>query len=161
MFTSLVVMARPCKMRAWSALATFRARLGMSAATLAFRRPNMTNIQSVCRARDHPYYRISPYSQRHKVLANWPAEMSNSLHGECDIDAKAAIVVSTVTRRWWKPWVIPPTATAAPARLFADAGRELVARVQGRPNRQCFPKDDFIATVLCKTPVDLFGMPLG
>ena len=76
MFTSLVVMARPCKMRAWSALATFRARLGMSAATLAFRRPNMTNIQSVCRARDHPYYRISPYSQRHKVLANWPAEMS-------------------------------------------------------------------------------------
>ena len=52
MFTSPVVVARPCKMRAWSALATVRALLGMSAATLAFRRPYMTKIRSVCRTRD-------------------------------------------------------------------------------------------------------------
>ncbi len=28
-------------------------------------------------------------------------------------------------------------------QAFADAGRKLVARVPGRPNRKCFPKDDF------------------
>ena len=28
-------------------------------------------------------------------------------------------------------------------QTFADAGRTLVARVPGRPIRQCFPKDDF------------------
>ena len=64
--------------------------------------------------------RLSTFSE--KVLANWPAETSHSLHGKCDIDAKAAIVVSTVTRRWWKPWVIPPTAAAVPARLLPMRG---------------------------------------
>ena len=29
-------------------------------------------------------------------------------------------------------------------QAFADAGRKLVARVPGRPNRKCFPKDDFV-----------------
>ena len=29
-------------------------------------------------------------------------------------------------------------------QVFADAGRKLVARVPGRPNRKCFPKEDFI-----------------
>ena len=29
-------------------------------------------------------------------------------------------------------------------QVFADAGRRLVARVPGRPNRKCFPKDDFV-----------------
>ncbi len=29
-------------------------------------------------------------------------------------------------------------------QAFADAGRKLVARVPGRPNRKCFPKEDFI-----------------
>ena len=29
-------------------------------------------------------------------------------------------------------------------QAFADAGRRLVARVPGRPNRKCFPKDDFV-----------------
>ena len=28
-------------------------------------------------------------------------------------------------------------------QVFADAGRKLVARVPGRPNRKCFPKEDF------------------
>ena len=29
-------------------------------------------------------------------------------------------------------------------QAFADAGRKLVARLPGRPNRKCFPKDDFV-----------------
>ena len=29
-------------------------------------------------------------------------------------------------------------------QVFADAGRKLVARVPGRTNRKCFPKDDFV-----------------
>ena len=29
-------------------------------------------------------------------------------------------------------------------QAFADAGRKLVARVPGRPNRKCFPKEDFV-----------------
>ena len=29
-------------------------------------------------------------------------------------------------------------------QVFADAGRKLVARVPGRPNRKCFPKEDFV-----------------
>ena len=29
-------------------------------------------------------------------------------------------------------------------QAFADAGRKLVARVPGRPDRQRFPKDDFV-----------------
>ena len=29
-------------------------------------------------------------------------------------------------------------------QAFADAGRRLVARVPGRPNRKCFPKEDFV-----------------
>ena len=29
-------------------------------------------------------------------------------------------------------------------QVFADAGRKLVARVPGRPNRKCFPKADFV-----------------
>ena len=29
-------------------------------------------------------------------------------------------------------------------QAFAHAGRKLVARVPGRPNRKCFPKDDFV-----------------
>ncbi len=33
-------------------------------------------------------------------------------------------------------------------QAFADAGRKLVARVPGRPNRKCFPKDDFVIDLL-------------
>ena len=32
----------------------------------------------------------------------------------------------------------------ATRQAFADAGRKLVARVPGRPDRQRFPKDDFV-----------------
>ena len=41
-------------------------------------------------------------------------------------------------------------------QAFADAGRKLVARVPGRPNRKCFPKDDFVIDLLagsCTCPV--------
>ena len=41
-------------------------------------------------------------------------------------------------------------------QAFADAGRRLVARVPGRPNRKCFPKDDFVIDLLagsCTCPV--------
>ena len=33
-------------------------------------------------------------------------------------------------------------------QAFADAGRKLVARVPGRPNRKCFPKEDFAIDLL-------------
>ena len=33
-------------------------------------------------------------------------------------------------------------------QAFAHAGRKLVARVPGRPNRKCFPKDDFVIDLL-------------
>ena len=33
-------------------------------------------------------------------------------------------------------------------QAFVDAGRKLVARVSGRPNRKCFPKDDFVIDLL-------------
>ena len=33
-------------------------------------------------------------------------------------------------------------------QAFADAGRRLVARVPGRPNRKCFPKEDFVIDLL-------------
>ena len=33
-------------------------------------------------------------------------------------------------------------------QVFADAGRKLVARVPGRPNRKCFPKDDFVIDLM-------------
>ncbi len=33
-------------------------------------------------------------------------------------------------------------------QAFAHAGRRLVARVPGRPNRKCFPKDDFVIDLL-------------
>ena len=46
-------------------------------------------------------------------------------------------------RRWRKPWATPPTGTAGTRQTFAEAGRQLVARVPGRPDRQHFPKDDF------------------
>ena len=40
-------------------------------------------------------------------------------------------------------------------QAFADAGRKLVARVPGRPNRQHFPKDDFVIDLAqgsCRCP---------
>ena len=49
----------------------------------------------------------------------------------------------------------PPTATAAPAQVFAYAGRKLVARVPGRPNRKHFPEEDFtidLAVGTCTCP---------
>ncbi len=36
-------------------------------------------------------------------------------------------------------------------QAFADAGRKLVARVPGRPNRKCFPKDDFVIDLMSES----------
>ena len=45
--------------------------------------------------------------------------------------------------RWRRPWATPLTATAVPGRPSPTAGRTLIARVPGRPNRSHFPKEDF------------------
>ena len=46
--------------------------------------------------------------------------------------------------RWLEAMGDAAYGDGATRQTFADAGRRLVARVPGRPDRQRFPKDDFV-----------------
>ena len=45
--------------------------------------------------------------------------------------------------RWWRPLGDTAYGDGSTRQTFVDAGRKLVARVQGRPNRKHFPKEYF------------------
>ena len=57
--------------------------------------------------------------------------------------------------RWRRPWGDAAYGEGDTRQAFADAGRTLIARVPGRPNRAHFPKEDFridLETGACTCP---------
>ena len=87
-------------------------------------------------AEAHGYQRYVGSSVKGEAAIDWSNRRARrKLLGQSEASADAPVVETMGDTAY---------GDGGTRQVFADAGRKLVARVPGRPNRKCFPKADFV-----------------